>query len=101
MVLFPTMGKIRFRFGGFFLNFRIHFSRDFFLKTHNGSCAASQSMHAARQLRAESTLLEFAYGSSFSQDTPGCPQVAASTGQPILIYVIKCSSVKKDGKTSL
>ena len=39
------------------------------LETHNGRCTASQSMHAARQLRAEPTLLEFACGSSFSQDT--------------------------------
>lgn len=39
------------------------------LETHNGKCTASQSMHAARQLRAEPTLLEFACGSSFSQDT--------------------------------
>lgn len=30
---------------------------------------------------------------------PRCPQVAASTGQPILTFVIKCSGIKEDGET--
>lgn len=58
-------------------------------------------MHAARQLRAEPTLLEFACGSSFSQDTHSLTarRLLHRLVNLYLLSFIKCSGIKEDSET--